>query len=112
MTFVSCPLSVLTTPLISTTFPAFISEGSVASEMVMTGMLGFGVAVGSGVGAGAAVGSGVGSGVGVGAAVSCTCTAAVGIGTASGLPVQPVSVSSIDTASVSAAADFIGFVIC
>ena len=71
-------------------------------------MFGFGVAVGSGVGAGAAVGSGVGSGVGVGV----SCTAAVGVGTASGLPEQPVSVSSIDTASVSAAADFIGFVMC
>ena len=108
MTFVSCPLSVFTTPLISTTFPAYISDGSVASTTVITGMFGFGVAVGSGVGAGAAVGSGVGSGVGVGV----SCTAAVGVGTASGLPEQPVSVSSIDTASVSAAADFIGFVIC
>ena len=71
-------------------------------------MFGCGVAVGSGVGAGAAVGSGVGSGVGVGV----SCTAAVGVGTASGLPEQPVCVSCIHPASVCAAADFIGFVIC
>ena len=108
MTFVSCPLSVFTTPLISTTFPAFISDGSVASTTVITGMFGFGVAVGSGVGSGAAVGSGVGSGVGV-IVLAALGETDYGVYNAVG---GMVGVFSFLTASVSAAADFIGFVIC